>query len=103
MRQTLITVALLSALFAAVASPAAALPGDPPIELLDPAPDAIVPASPNGLVVGYTCPVYRYFDDGEFQLRGDSNQYGALLATSPETGTDNRLRQDMVVAQDQAR
>ncbi len=90
--------ALLSALVvgALVAPPAHALPGDPPIEQLAPADGAAVALTPAGILVTYTCGLYRKSDFGSpFIDYGDcSDTYGADLSASPELGTDGRLRSD---------
>lgn len=56
----------MSALTAlAVAAPTAhALSGDPPVEQLSPADGATVAARPAGIVVTYTCGLYRKSDFG---------------------------------------
>ncbi len=88
----------MSALTAlAVAAPTAhALSGDPPVEQLSPADGATVAARPAGIVVTYTCGLYRKSDFGSpFIDYGDcSDTYGADLSPSPELGTDGRLRSD---------
>lgn len=67
-----------------------ALPGDPPITAVSPGDGATVPASEEGVVVRFTCPAYRRFE-GDFAA---ASSYGADLATSPELGSDGRLRRD---------
>jgi hypothetical protein len=85
----------------ALAAPAAALPGDPPITLLSPAPDVTLAADPAGIGVTYACPVYRQTDlGGGFVVFGKWSDYGVAVATSPDVGTDGRLRQDRIVASD---
>lgn len=85
-------VTLLALLAGAVAaSPAAGLPGDPPITLVEPAADAVIPTG-SGITVAYECPVYRQLDLGTgFVLFGGVSDHGAALATSPTLGPDGRL------------
>jgi hypothetical protein len=91
---------IVTALVLAVVAPqASAMPGDPPITLLTPAPDAVLPGGAAGLPVTYACPVYRQVDLGDgFAFYGKWSDYRVQIATGPELGTDGRLRQDQVIA-----
>ena len=85
----------------AAAPNAVAMPGDPPITLLTPAADAVLPGGAAGIPVTYDCPDYRQVDLGDgFAFFGQWSDYGVRLATGPELGADGRLRQDQVVAAD---
>lgn len=61
-----------------------------------PADGATVALSPNGILVTYTCGLYRKSDFGSpFIDYGDcSDTYGADLSSSPELGNDGRFRSD---------
>lgn len=84
-------------------APAHAMPGDDPIVPLSPDDGASVAPSANGTAFVYTCPVYRSSDAGDgFAVYGDESNYSAALATSPELGTDGRLRDDRRVDFDSA-
>ncbi len=73
-------------------SSAAALPGDPPVELRSPAQGASVPADPAGIEASYTCPVYRSADFGDGTgITNGEDAYTALLADSPDLDGDGRL------------
>lgn len=80
---------------------ARALPEDPQIEAVSPADGATVAADPNGIVVVYTCPTYRSFESSSGLGTvpcSDSyvgSSYGADFSTSPELGSDGRLRSDL--------
>jgi hypothetical protein len=91
----------LLALLLALLMPAAAhaAPGDPPIEVLTPPDGATFAPTEDGIAVTYTCPVYHSYDP--VLATGGPSQYGLSVATSPELGTDGRLRSDNVVALDQ--
>jgi hypothetical protein len=89
--------ALLLALLAPAAAHAA--PGDPPIQVLGPPDGATVAPTEDGIAVTYTCPVYHSFDP--VLATGGPSDYGLSVATSPELGTDGRLRSDNVVSLDQ--
>jgi hypothetical protein len=87
----------------ALAAPAAhALPGDDPITALTPDTGTTVAPDPNGLVVTYTCPVYRSAQIGDFPVISGRESYGAQLATAPTLGSDGRLLAGNVVAAGQA-
>lgn len=93
---------LLAALALAPAS-ASALPGDQPIVPISPADGAVVAPSGGGSTFVYTCPVYRSFDaGGGFAVFNGPSEYFAALATSPDLGTDGRLREDRRVDFDSA-
>lgn len=85
--------------------PAVALPGDPQIEAISPADGATVAADPNGVAVVYTCPTYRSFESssglGTFPCSDAfvGSSYGADFSTSPELGSDGRLRGDLRYAE----
>ncbi len=82
------------------AAPAVALPEDPQIEAVSPADSASVAANPNGIAVVYTCPPYQSFRSssgmGTFPCEDSfpGSSYGADFSTSPELGSDGRLRSD---------
>jgi hypothetical protein len=82
-----------------IAAPAHALPGDPPFAPVSPDDGATFAPSEAGVPVAYTCPTYRVSDAG-FPVFGGPSEYGLSVATSPELGTDGRLRSDNVVALD---
>jgi hypothetical protein len=85
-------IACVVAVAAALAVPAsaAALPGDAAFGPIAPADGAAVPVNPNGIVVTYSCPVYRSADTG-FPVFGGPKDYGITLSTSPAIGADGRL------------
>jgi hypothetical protein len=87
------------ALLLALPGTAAALPGDPPIELLAPDNGAAVVAQPDGIPVLFTCPEYRKFA-GSVTLFGDYTDYEAIFATQPTLGVDGRLLDANVVDRD---
>ncbi len=90
---------LAAALLMATAPAAVALPGDTPVTAVAPETGAAVTADAAGIAVTYACPVYRQSDLGTgFVVFGGISSYGAALATSPDTGTDNRLLTTNVVA-----
>lgn len=92
---------LLALLTFGAAPHAVAMPGDPPITLLAPAADAVLPAGASGIPVTYDCPEYGQVDLGDgFAFFGQWSDYGVRLATGPELGPDGRLRQDQVVSAD---
>jgi hypothetical protein len=79
-------------LLAASSSPAAALPGDPPVTPLGPADRASLPTDPAGITVSYTCPIFRTQDFGEGIVRyGDERDYAVLMAASPQLDAEGRL------------
>lgn len=90
-----------SAVLMLEAAPGFALPGDPQIEAVSPADGATVAADPDGIVVVYTCPTYRSFESssglGTFPCSDPfvGSSYGADFSTSPELGSDGRLRSDL--------
>jgi len=90
--------ALLVALLLAPAA-AHAAPGDPPIQVLTPPDGAAFAPTEDGIAVTYTCPVYHSFDP--VIATGGPSDHGLSVATSPELGTDGRLRSDNVVSLDQ--
>lgn len=83
------------------AAPAVALPGDPPIEAISPGDGAIVAANPDGIAVVFTCPTYTSFASssglGTYPCFDSfvGSQYGVYFSTSPELGSDGRLRSDL--------
>lgn len=92
-----VAAALLCAFVALLlgATAARALPGDAPIELISPADGATVAPSASGSRFVFGCPDYRTVDFGDgFALHGGVENYSAALATSPELGSDGRLRDD---------
>ncbi len=77
---------------AVAAGPAAALPGDPPVTLLAPAPGATLPIGGDPVPVAFACPSYREEESPLFgTLRGTAADYVPRLATSPAVGADGRL------------
>jgi hypothetical protein len=92
---------LLALLATLVLTPTAAraAPGDPPIQVLTPPDGATFAPSADGIAVTYTCPVYHSFDP--VIATGGPSDHGLSVATSPEFGTDGRLRADHVVSLDQ--
>jgi hypothetical protein len=88
------------ALLLAFPSAAAALPGDPPVVLIAPGNGAQVPANPDGILVRFTCPVFRQFETETFTDYGDWTDYSLAFATKPDLGTDGRLLDSNVVARD---
>jgi hypothetical protein len=79
-------IGLLSTLALPAAAPA--MPGDPLPVPLAPADGATVPVDPDGILVSYTCPVYRV---NEFNFPGGEKDYGVTMSTSPDLGADGRL------------
>ena len=88
--------ALLVALLLAPAA-AHAAPGDPPIQVLTPPDGATFAPTQEGIAVTYTCPVYHSFDP--VIATGGPSDHGLSVATSPELGTDGRLRSDASCAE----
>jgi hypothetical protein len=77
---------------------AAAMPGDPPIDVLGPPDGATVPVDPDGIPVSFTCPVYRLADPG-FPLFGGPKDYGTSMSRSPALGPDGRLAEPDALGQ----
>lgn len=88
-RPTLLLAAVLVALGGATAR---ALPGDPPVTPLSPAPEATVPTAAAGIPVSYACPLYRTqdFGDGNPRLAGETD-YAVLMSASPALDAEGRL------------
>jgi hypothetical protein len=87
MRATLVAVVVLVAL----AAPALAMPGDPPVVPLAPADGAVVGADPAGIGVSFQCPDYRIAVYGDLVQRGDFSDYGVRFSDSAALGADGRL------------
>jgi hypothetical protein len=86
-------VLLLTIVLAGLGSgPAAALPGDPPVAPIAPAPGASLPTNPAGIQVSYACPIYRTQDFGEGNVRyGDERDYVVMMSSSPQLDGEGRL------------
>jgi hypothetical protein len=92
-------VALALLLTTALAAPAAAMPGDPPVTLLDPPDGGMLPVDSAGVEVRFTCPAYRQFGDGgPFSVFGDHNDYSAEFGLSPALDANGRLQQTVALA-----
>ena len=87
MRATLLAVAVLVAL----AAPARAMPGDPPVVPLAPADHAVVGADPAGIGVSFQCPDYRIAVYGNLVQRGSFNDYAVRFSDTAALGADGRL------------
>jgi len=74
------------------AAPASALPGDPPVAPLSPAPGATLSTDRAGIAVAYACPIYRTQDFGEGVVRyGDERDYVVMMSASPQLDGEGRL------------
>lgn len=81
-------------------APASALPGDPAIEPLTPADGAVLAPNPEGVVMTFTCPSYRFTDDGAgLALYGGREYYSLRVTTSPALDADGRLAAAFLVDQ----
>lgn len=93
-------VLLASAAWIVPAGTAAALPGDPAIEPLSPADGAILAPDPEGVVITFTCPAYRFTDDGAgLALYAGREYYSLRVTTSPQLDADGRLAAAFLVDQ----
>ena len=82
-----LTVALVSSASVAKAQ------GNPPVEALLPAEGAALPIDPAGIELRYSCPVYIISGEPPFATYGGRRDYGTVVATRPEVGSDGRLLQ----------
>ena len=74
-----------------VAAPAQALPGDPPIEVLEPADGATLPVA-DVIPTRFTCPVYRQFDYGDGFVRyAGAEAYNLWIWRTPDVDAYGRL------------
>ncbi len=74
-----------------VAPPAQALPGDPPIEPLEPADGATLPVA-DVIPARFTCPVYRQFDyGGGFVQYGGADRYNLWISRTPDVDAYGKL------------
>jgi hypothetical protein len=91
--------ALALLLTTVLAAPAAAMPGDPPVTLLDPPDGAMLPVDSAGVEVRFTCPDYRQFGDGgPFSVFGDRSDYSAEFGSSTALAANGRLQQTVALA-----
>lgn len=90
--RTLLVALLTATLAGALAGPAVALPGDPPVTPLSPAAGATLPTNAAGIPVSYTCPVYRTQDFGDGNPRyAREADYVVLMSDSPQLDGEGRL------------
>ncbi len=102
------TLSVLLLALLALASSAAALPGDPPVASLTPADGISGPALEEDLNVTYSCPAYRSgvevveeeveneeeeIEEVEFEVPvfGSTENYGVVFSTGTTLGADGRL------------
>jgi hypothetical protein len=82
---------LLLMLMGLVAAPAQALPGDPPIEVLEPADGATLPVA-DAIATRFTCPVYRQFDyGGGFVQYGGAKDHTLWISRTPDVDANGKL------------
>lgn len=82
---------LLVVLVGLAAAPAHALPGDPPIEALEPADGATLPVA-DVIPTRFTCPVYRQFDYGDgFVQFGGADRYNLWISRTPDVDANGKL------------
>jgi hypothetical protein len=73
------------------AAPAQAMPGDPPIEVLEPADGATLPVA-DIIPTRFTCPVYRQFDyGGGFVQYGGADRYNLWISRTPDVDANGKL------------
>ena len=83
---------LAIAILGVSSGPASALPGDPPVTPLSPAPGATLPTDAAGIPVSYACPIYRTQDFGEGVVRyGDERDYVVMMSDSSQLDGEGRL------------
>lgn len=79
---------------AALALPAAALPGDAPVAPLAPADGQTLPVDPEGIDVRFACPAYTAAPATPpftTPTAGLISDYGAAMSSAPDLGADGRL------------
>ena len=92
---------LLTALAAALLlpAPAAAAPGDSPVEAVLPGDGAVLLVNAGGIETRYACPEpYTIAGEPPFSTFGDRKDYGVWYATAPALGSDGRLLRSNLVA-----
>jgi hypothetical protein len=73
------------------AATAHAMPGDPPIEALEPADGATLPVA-DIIPTRFTCPVYRQFDyGGGFVQYGGADDHNLWISRTPDTDAYGKL------------
>lgn len=78
----------------AVAAPAVALPGDPPVAPLAPEDGQTLPVDPDGIAVRFACPPYTAAPATPpftTPVAGLVSDYGAAMSSAPGLGADGRL------------
>lgn len=78
-------------LWAALAAPALAMPGDPPVTSLSPDDGVTLQISRDGVTVGVGCPTYRDAGEDPFASYGYADDYRATASTQPDLGPDGVL------------
>jgi hypothetical protein len=74
-----------------VAAPVQAMPGDPPIEVLEPADGATLPVA-DIIPARFTCPVYRQSDaGGGFVQYGGPDDYTVWISRTPDVDANGKL------------
>ena len=82
---------LLLVMVGPVAPPAQAMPGDPPIEVLEPADGATLPVA-DIIPTRFACPVYRQFDyGGGFVQYGGADSYNLWISRTPDVDANGKL------------
>jgi hypothetical protein len=77
-----------------------AMPGDPPIEPLTPADGAVLAPDPSGVAVTFTCPTFRFTDDGAgLALFAGREYYSLRVSSSSQLDADGRLAAAFAVDQ----
>lgn len=98
--RAVIAVLLACAAWLGVAATAQAMPGDPPIEPLTPADGAVLAPNPDGVLMTFTCPAYRFADaGGGLALYAGREYYSLRVTTSPQLDADGRLASAFMVDQ----
>jgi hypothetical protein len=91
-KRAFLALLLVAAVAGLGSGPATALPGDPPVTPISPAPGASLPTDPAGIAASYACPIYRTQDFGEGIVRyGDERDYTVLMSASPQLDAEGRL------------